>query len=90
VKQQFNKSIALMSLRTAEYVPNAVNHVVANLETKSLLYLFTHFNYNNEIWYFENATVAKRKKIALYYSHEAAQLEAHYIKLARDRYLSIH
>jgi ribosomal protein L32 len=78
VKQQFNKSTALMSVCAAEYATNAVNHVVANFEGKSVLYFFIRFNNNNDIWHLENATVANRKKIALYCYHKAAQLEAHW------------
>ena len=75
VKQQFKKSTALMSVCAVEYASNSVNHVVANFERKSLLYFFTCFNNNNDIWHLENATVANRKKIALYSYHKAAQLE---------------
>jgi hypothetical protein len=79
VKQQFNKSIALMSVCATEYATNAVNHVAANFGTKSVLYFFIRFNNNNnDTWHLENATVANRKKIALYCYHKAAQLEAHW------------
>jgi hypothetical protein len=76
--QQFNKSTALMSVCASEYATNAVNHVVANFERKSLLYFFTRFNNNNDIWHLESVTVANRKKIALYCYHKSALLEAHW------------
>jgi hypothetical protein len=78
VKQQFNKSTALTSVCAAEYATNAVNHVVANFERKSVLYFIIRFNNNNGIWRLENATVANRKKIALNFYHKAEQLEAHW------------
>jgi hypothetical protein len=77
VKQQSNKSTELMSVCAAEYAPNAVNHVVANFERKSVLHFFIRFNNNNDIWHLENASVADRK-IALYCYHKAAQLEVHW------------
>ena len=63
VKQQFNKSTALMSVCAAEYATNAVNHVVANFERKSVLYFFTRFNNNNDIWHLECAIVLIAKRL---------------------------
>jgi hypothetical protein len=75
---KIKESAPQMSVCAAEYTTNAINHVVANFETKSVLYFFTRFNNNNDIWHLETATVANRKKIALYCYHKAAQSEPHW------------
>jgi hypothetical protein len=60
VKQKLNKSVTLMSVCAAEYASNAVSHVVANFEMKSVLYFFTLFNKNNDISKLLLLLIAKR------------------------------
>jgi hypothetical protein len=71
--QQVNRTDVVMHRRVS---PQSCQSCCRKFRDEDCAVPFTRFNDNNEIWYLENATVANRKKIALYCSHEAAQLEA--------------